>query len=73
MSKIGVIGSGCVGIATALTFAIHGHEVICGDIDKEKVKMINDGISPLKETGFEKIRDYVLQGKIRATDYLVKF
>ena len=40
MIKIGVIGSGSVGIATALTFAIHRHEVICGDIDKEKVDLL---------------------------------
>ena len=46
MKKIGVIGSGYVGIATALTFSIKGHEVICGDIDQRKVNMLAREIGP---------------------------
>ncbi|MBC2764128.1 MAG: hypothetical protein HF970_12500, partial [ANME-2 cluster archaeon] len=39
--KVSVIGSGYVGTVTAACFAELGHNVVCIDIDPEKVDMIN--------------------------------
>ena len=49
--KISVIGSGYVGSVTAACFAEIGHEVVCIDIDKKKIDLINAGISPIYEEG----------------------
>lgn len=49
--KISVIGLGKLGLCLAATLADKGFKVTGLDIDKEKVKKINQGISPIKETG----------------------
>ena len=43
MGKIAVIGTGYVGLTTGACFAHLGHEVICADIDVEKVARLNRG------------------------------
>lgn len=47
--KIAVIGTGYVGLTTALSFAIRGHEVSCIDIDRTKIERLNQGILPIYE------------------------
>lgn len=47
MVNISVIGLGFVGITTAIGFAEFGHEIIGVDKDKNKVDLLNKGISPL--------------------------
>jgi UDPglucose 6-dehydrogenase len=68
--KVSVIGLGYVGSVTAACFAEIGHEVVCVDIDENKIKNINEGISPLYEEG---LRDLLLKyaGKklIATNDY----
>ena len=46
MSKIAVIGTGYVGLTTGACFAHLGHEVICADIDADKVNRLNKGEIP---------------------------
>jgi UDPglucose 6-dehydrogenase len=46
---IAVVGSGYVGLVTAVCFAEIGHRVICVDNDEEKVRMLNDGGVPIHE------------------------
>jgi len=41
--KLAIIGSGYVGLVTATCLAKQGHNVICVDIDKQKVDSINRG------------------------------
>ena len=36
--KISVIGTGYVGLVTAVCFAKAGHEVLCFDVDKKKIE-----------------------------------
>ena len=43
MSKIAVIGTGYVGLTTGACFAHVGHEVVCADIDPEKVERLQRG------------------------------
>jgi len=46
---INIIGLGYVGLPTALAFSKKGFKVIGIDTDKEKIKMINQGISPISD------------------------
>jgi UDPglucose 6-dehydrogenase len=48
---ISVIGLGVVGLTTAVGFASKGHKVIGVDIDKEKVRQINNKVCPIYEPG----------------------
>jgi UDPglucose 6-dehydrogenase len=47
--KLAVIGAGHVGLVTAASFAEMGHEVVCVDIDKDRIAAINRGILPFHE------------------------
>ena len=53
--KIAVAGVGYVGLVTAVTLADVGHDVICLDVDKGKLKMLAEGISPIYEYGQLKV------------------
>ena len=47
--RISVVGTGYVGLVTGTCLAETGNEVICVDIDKEKVKRMQDGEVPIYE------------------------
>lgn len=53
--KILVSGTGYVGLVTAVCLADKGHEVVCYDVIKEKIDMLNDGKSPIYENGLEEL------------------
>jgi len=53
--RLGVVGTGYVGLTTGACFAHLGHHVVCGDIDERKVAMLNDGHIPIVEEGLETI------------------
>jgi len=66
--KIGVFGLGYVGCVTAACFADLGHNIIGVDIDRSKVELINNGISPIVEKDVpELIKSTVKLGKLEAT------
>ena len=68
MEKIGIFGSGYVGLATAVTFGKLGHEVVCLDIIEEKVDAINSGKSPIPEPEIEDgLKELTSKGRLRAT------
>ena len=48
---IAVIGAGYVGLTTATCFAHLGHEVVCADLDQERVDRLNKGEVPIFEKG----------------------
>ncbi|MDT7891123.1 MAG: UDP-glucose/GDP-mannose dehydrogenase family protein [Thermoproteota archaeon] len=52
--KVGVIGAGYAGLTLAC-LADKGHEVIFIDVDENKVKKINEGLSPIFEPGLDDI------------------
>jgi UDPglucose 6-dehydrogenase len=53
--KIAVVGTGYVGLVTGTCFAETGNTVTCVDIDKEKVKKLQNGQITIYEPGLEKI------------------
>ena len=52
---IAVIGAGYVGLTTAACFAHLGHDVICADIDEERVARLNKGEVPILEKGLPEL------------------
>ena len=53
--KIVVAGTGYVGLVTAVCLAEVGHTVTCVDVVEEKIKMLNEGKSPIYEPELEEL------------------
>jgi UDPglucose 6-dehydrogenase len=51
VSAIAVVGGGYVGLTTAACFARLGHDVVCGELDPEKVARLSKGEVPVLEEG----------------------
>lgn len=69
--KIAIVGTGYVGLPTAVSFAEHGNDVSCIDVDSEKIRMLNDGISPIHEEGLNSaLQEQIETGNLQFTsDY----
>ena len=55
--KVAVAGTGYVGLVTGVALAHIGHNVTCVDIDENKVKRMNNGISPIYEEDLEELME----------------
>lgn len=53
--KIAVAGTGYVGLVTAVCLASAGHQVVCVDVDKDKIEMLRRGESPIFEPGLPEL------------------
>jgi UDPglucose 6-dehydrogenase len=53
MAQIAVIGAGYVGLTTAACFSSLGHDVVCADIDEQRVARLNEGEVPIVEAGLD--------------------
>jgi len=51
--KIGIIGSGYVGLVTATCLSDFGNEVVCMDVDKEKISSLQNGKIPIYEPALD--------------------
>ena len=66
--NIGIIGTGYVGLVTGVCLSNIGNKVICLDIDKEKIKLLKNGQSPIYEPGLEsKLKIGLESGNLRFT------
>ena len=67
--KIAVAGTGYVGLVTGVALAHIGHKVTCVDIDENKIKKMQEGISPIYEEGLEELMHLNKERLTYTTDY----
>lgn len=69
--KIAVVGTGYVGLVTGTCFAETGNQVICVDIDKNKVERLQKGEIPIYEPHLDVIFERnIRQGRLQFTTSL---
>lgn len=61
--KVGVIGTGYVGLVSGTCFADSGNDVICVDIDEKKVEKMRQGVVPIYEPGLNRVFDRAIREK----------
>lgn len=67
--KIAVAGTGYVGLVTGVGLASKGHRVTCVDVDEEKVKIMQEGVSPIYEPGLSELMMESMENLTFTTDY----
>ncbi len=71
--NIAVVGTGYVGLVTGTCFAETGNNVVCVDINAEKVKMMQDGKVPIYEPHLDVLFERnIRQGRLRFTTDLAE-
>lgn len=69
--KIGVVGTGYVGLVSGVCLAAKGHDVTCVDLNLEIVSGLNEGIPHIYEKGLPELLGSVISdGNFRATSDL---
>ena len=71
--KISIIGSGYVGLVSGAGFAEAGHNIVCMDLNDDRIKNLRQGKSPIYEPGLdEMLVDNVERGHLAFTTSLEK-
>ncbi|WP_445004387.1 UDP-glucose dehydrogenase family protein [Halomonas mongoliensis] len=66
--KVTVFGTGYVGLVQGTILADVGHEVVCVDVDAEKIARLEQGIIPIYEPGLEGlVKENHAAGRLRFT------
>ncbi len=66
--KISVFGIGYVGLVQAAVFSNAGHEIVCVDIDEDKIEALKNGTIPIYEPGLQQLVDFNLaEGRLQFT------
>jgi len=66
--RIGVVGTGYVGLVTGASLADHDHEVYCMDNNPDKVEMMQRGTPPIYEEGLDKLMNRnIKEGRLNFT------
>lgn len=70
--NVTVVGTGYVGLVSGVCLAEIGHNVICVDVDQNKIDKINRGIPPIYEEGLEQLLKKNIHVNLQATSDLQK-
>jgi UDPglucose 6-dehydrogenase len=71
--NIAVVGTGYVGLVTGTCFAETGNNVVCVDINEEKVRMMKEGKVPIYEPHLDVLFERnIRQGRLRFTTDLAE-
>ncbi|HUF28143.1 MAG TPA: UDP-glucose/GDP-mannose dehydrogenase family protein [Gemmatimonadaceae bacterium] len=66
--RIGVIGTGYVGLVVGACMAETGNDVLCADVDRAKIARLNLGDVPIYEPGLEPlVQRNIADGRLRFT------
>jgi len=66
--KVTVVGTGYVGLVSGTCLAEVGNDVLCLDVDPEKIRLLNEGGIPIFEPGLlDMVRRNVAAGRLRFT------
>ncbi|MHB1543121.1 MAG: UDP-glucose dehydrogenase family protein [Gammaproteobacteria bacterium] len=64
--RITIFGTGYVGLVTGACFAENGHEVLCIDVDSDKIARLQTGEIPIYEPGLDTlVKENVKRGQLR--------
>jgi UDPglucose 6-dehydrogenase len=71
--RVGVLGTGHVGLIAAVTFAELGHDVVGTDADEEKIDLLKRGVPPFFEPGLEELlQKHAGEGRLSFTSDAVE-
>ena len=66
--KLAVLGTGYVGLVTGTCFARYGNNVVCADVNTERISKLRNGIVPFYEPGLEEMmRRNMNEGRLSFT------
>jgi UDPglucose 6-dehydrogenase len=66
--RLAVIGSGYVGLVAGAGFADFGNDVVCVDLDAERIRRLKEGVIPIHEPGLtELVKDNLAAGRLSFT------
>jgi len=70
--NLSIVGTGYVGLVTGVCLAERGHNVVCIDVDRSKVDMINAGKAPIHEAGLPELLSRNIGRRLTATTDLAR-
>lgn len=73
--KIAVVGTGYVGLVAGVCFAEKGNQVVCVDIDEQKISKLKQGICTIYEDGLQELmqKNYKEKRITYTTDYKMAY